>query len=217
MHLVLFDLDHTLLAIDSDHAWGEFLLSKGLVNAVTHKRMNDAFYQDYLAGRLDAVAYNQFVLSFLVGKPKAVLDALHSDFMRTVIQPNMRADAKAAISHHRNLGHTLAVITATNRFVTGPIVHAFGIHNLIATEPELNDQGYTGNIVGKPCLGALKLEHLQAWLAKQAFKYTHITAYSDSFNDIPLLEYAHCAYAVCPDNKLRAHAASKHWPVLDWH
>ena len=136
MKLALFDLDHTLLNIDSDHAWGEFLISKQLVDEVAHRSRNDQFYQDYVAGTLDAVAYNEFVFEFLSQHDFAYLTAIHAEFMQQVIVPAMRPKGREAIARHQQLGHDIVIITATNSFVVQPIAQAFGVNNLIASIPK---------------------------------------------------------------------------------
>lgn len=216
MQLALFDLDHTLLAIDSDHAWGEFLISQGLVDAQQHRQTNDRFYADYQAGRLDAVAYNEFVFGFLAGREPAELDALHQHFMQQVIRPNMRAPGQAAIDQHRAQGHTVVGITATSDFITVPIFAAFGIpaDHVIATQAEKSGERYTGRVKGLPTYQRGKLIRLEQWLDGR--QVTQSWAYSDSINDRFLLDYADHAIAVNPDEQLHALALQQSWAVVDW-
>ena len=218
MQLALFDLDHTLLNLDSDHEWGEFLIAQGLVDEVSHRARNDQFYADYQSGTLDAVAYNEFVFQFLAGKPLGELDALHDLFMQQVIRPALRPQGIAALEKHRQAGHEIVIITATNRFVTAPIARAFGVTHLIASNPELIDGRYSGKLDGQPCFQAGKLLHLEAWLLayNQGRKPTESWGYSDSFNDLPLLNFVDHAIVVTPDDRLHAHALAHHWPIEDW-
>ena len=214
MQLALFDLDHTLLNLDSDHAWGEFLISQQLVDAVSHRARNDQFYEDYKAGTLDAVAYNEFVFEFLAQHDLAQLAELHESFMQHVITPALRPSGQAAIAQHRAAGHEIVIVTATNAFVTAPIAAAFGVGQLIASQPELRDGRYTGRLLGEPCFQAGKLHHLQNWLAGR--EVTESWGYSDSFNDLPLLNFVDHPVAVNPDTRLHAHALAQHWPIEDW-
>lgn len=216
MKLALFDLDHTLLNIDSDHAWGEFLISKHLVDAARHRQKNDQFYQDYLAGTLDAVAYNEFVFEFLSQHDMNYLKQIHDEFMQEIIQPAMRPKGQAAIARHQQLGHHVVIITATNAFVTRPIANAFGVADLIASEPEILDNRYTGRLKGEPCFQVGKLHHLERWLAEQDSAVEESWGYSDSFNDRFLLEHVNHAIAVNPDTRLHAHALAHAWHVEDW-
>ena len=214
MQLALFDLDHTLLNLDSDHAWGEFLISQRLVDAQDHRARNDQFYEDYKAGTLDAVAYNEFVFEFLAQHDLPILAQLHQQFMQQVILPALRPRGQAAIAAHRALGHEIVIITATNAFVTAPIAAAFGVQQLIASQPELINGRYSGKLSGEPCFQAGKLHHLQRWLAGR--EVVESWGYSDSFNDLPLLNFVDHPVAVNPDTRLHAHALAQHWPVEDW-
>ncbi len=217
MELALFDLDHTLLDLDSDHEWGEFLIAQGLVDEAEHRKRNDQFYADYLSGTLDAVAYNEFVFQFLKGKTPNELKALNDQYLET-IRPAIRPLGVAAIEKHRQAGHVVVVITATNSFVTAPIVAALGVTHLIASQPQLIDGIYTGKLDGEPCFQAGKLHHLNAWLAQhnQGRKPENSWGYSDSFNDLPLLNFVNHPITVTPDKRLHAHALDHQWPVEDW-
>lgn len=214
MQLALFDLDHTLLDLDSDHAWGEFLVRHGLVDADSHRAKNDQFYADYQRGELDAVAYNEFVLEFLSQQEPERLAALHAQFMAEVIRPAMRPQGFAALARHREAGHELVVITATNAFVTAPIVQEFGVPSLIATQPQMQEGRYTGRLATEPCYQGAKLRLLHLWLAGRPVSESW--GYSDSFNDVPLLEWVTHPVAVCPDSRLHAMALDRRWPVQDW-
>lgn len=215
MNLAIFDLDNTLIAGDSDHAWGEFLVKHGLVDAIAYKAENDRFYADYCAGRLDVIAYNEFVFSFLAKHELSWLQTLHQQFMTEVIKPLMLAKAQALIDTHRQADDKLLIITATNRFITEPIGHAFGINELLATEPECINGRYTGKVEDVPCYKEGKIVRFQAWLAQQTSVFERTYFYSDSHNDLPLLQYVSNPIAVNPDTTLLAYAQQQAWPVMD--
>lgn len=215
MNLAIFDLDNTLIAGDSDHAWGEYLVARGLVDVEWYKRENDRFYADYCAGKLDIVAYSEFVFSFLAQHDTHTLQGWHDDFMRDVIRPIMLPQAQALINQHRADGDRLLIITATNRFITEPIGRAFGIPELLATEPEMVNGRYTGKVVGVPCYKEGKIVRYQHWLAQQNQHYDQVWFYSDSHNDLPLLQQVSHPVAVNPDDKLAAFAKAAAWPCLD--
>ncbi|HEX5276549.1 MAG TPA: HAD family hydrolase [Fluviicoccus sp.] len=215
MKLAIFDLDNTLLAGDSDHAWGEFLVQRGLVDPVLYKAENDRFYADYCEGKLDIIAYSEFVFAFLARHDAATLKTLHDDFMATAIRPIMLPKAQELVDRHRAQGDELLIITATNRFITEPIGRAFGIDQLLATEPEMIDGRYTGKVRGVPCYQEGKIRRYQDWLAGQGRAFTETWFYSDSRNDLPLLEVVDRPVAVNPDEVLNAHALQHGWPVLD--
>ncbi|TXJ10457.1 MAG: HAD family hydrolase [Acinetobacter sp.] len=214
MKLALFDLDHTLLNTDSDHSWGEFLVNEGLVDAVHHRQMNDKFYEDYKAGQLDPIAYNEFVFDFLTRHDNAYLIELHNLFMQKVIRPQMRPQGFAAIQKHQDLGHEIVGITATSDFITAPIFRAFGITEIIATNAEVVNGKYTGKVAGVPCYQAGKLTRLEQWLNGRSVAESW--AYSDSINDRFLLEYATHAIAVNPDERLEKLANEQGWEIQDW-
>lgn len=214
MKLALFDLDHTLLNTDSDHSWGEFLVNEGLVDPIRHRQMNNQFYEDYKAGQLDPIAYNEFVFEFLTQHDLAELQQLHQQFMQKVIRAQMRPQGFVAIEKHRAAGHALVGITATSDFITAPIFHEFGITEVIATTAELHADGYTGKVAGIPCYQQGKLERLAQWLNGR--QVTESWAYSDSINDRFLLEYADHAIVVSPDDRLAALAEERQWVIQDW-
>ncbi|AOA59332.1 HAD family hydrolase [Acinetobacter larvae] len=214
MKLALFDLDHTLLNTDSDHSWGEFLIHEGLVDETRHRQINDQFYNDYKAGCLDPIAYNQFVFEFLTQNDMADLIQLHQKFMQQVIKPQMRPQAFVAIAEHRAAGHELVGITATSDFITAPIFAAFGITEVIATRAEIKNGQYTGQVAGVPCYQAGKITRLEQWLADRHIEESW--AYSDSINDQFLLEYVDHAIVVSPDTALAALAQQRQWPIVDW-
>ncbi len=214
MKLALFDLDHTLLSTDSDHSWGEFLVHEGLVDPVRHRQMNDQFYDDYKAGQLDPIAYNEFVFEFLTQHSLAELATLHQQFMQKVIQPQMRQKGFEAIQRHRDAGHQIVGITATSDFITRPIFNAFGVFDVIATTAEMAGDCYTGKVAGVPCYQQGKLTRLEQWLDGR--EVSESWAYSDSINDRFLLEYADHAIAVTPDQRLHDLAVEQGWEIQDW-
>ncbi len=214
LKLALFDLDHTLLNIDSDHAWGEFLIQEQLVDVETYRKRNDQFYQDYQAGTLDAKAYQEFVFEFLRAHELPYLAQLHQQFMQSIIIPAMRPLAIQAIEQHRAAGHELILISATNNFVVEPIAAAFGISHVLSSIAEQKNGRYTGSLQGVPCFQAGKLEHLNQWL--QGREVAESWGYSDSHNDIPLLKFVTYPVAVSPDAALHAYALAHHWSVEDW-
>lgn len=215
--LAIFDLDNTLLAGDSDHAWGEFLINEGLVDADDHRRQNDAFYAQYQQGTLDMQQYLEFAIAPVVGFSRERLDELHQRFMQQHVDPIVLPAALALVEEHKANGDLCLIVTATNRFVTQPIATRFGVHDLIATDLQIADEVFTGKIEGIPCFQAGKIRKLQSWLdanPEHGANISHSVFYSDSFNDIPLLEAAGEAVAVDPDDKLRAHAQRMGWPVI---
>jgi HAD superfamily hydrolase (TIGR01490 family) len=214
MPLAIFDLDNTLLAGDSDHAWGEFISSLGVVDGQAYSQQNDAYYADYCRGALDIFAYQRFVMSPLTGRPRAELEAWHQQFMRDHILPIVLPAAQARIESHRQQGHILMIITATNTFITAPIARHFGIEHLLATEPEIQNGLYTGNLVGTPCYREGKVERLQQWMTSNGHTLEDSWFYSDSHNDLPLLSCVTHPVAVDPDDTLRQHASQAGWPVI---
>lgn len=214
MTLVLFDLDNTLLSGDSDHSWGEFLVTKNIVNAETYRAANEEFYEQYKRGVLDIHDYSAFAFMPLTEHSMEELRVLHEEFMRTVIRPMMGEKAKALIEKHRKLGHTLLVITATNSFITGPIVEAFGIKHLLATEPKIVDGRYTNVIEGTPCYKEGKVSRIEQWLALNNVSLDGSYFYSDSHNDLPLMEIVDTPIAVDPDETLAKIAKEKGWEVI---
>lgn len=215
MNLALFDLDNTLLAGDSDFEWAQFLIDRGVLDREVYAARNQAFYDQYKAGTLDIHEFLDFQLKPLSRHPRPVLDAWHVEYMQERILPMIRDSARALVEQHRD--EVCVIITATNSFVTAPIARAFGIEHLIATEPEVRDGAFTGGVSGTPCFREGKIERLEAWLAGrgESIKNTvKSTFYSDSRNDLPLLERVSHPVAVDPDDALRAHAAAHGWPVI---
>ncbi len=215
MALALFDLDNTLIGGDSDHSWGAFLVAHGLVDGDRYQALNDQFYQDYLAGTLDILAYLELALTPLTEHSPERLAALHQQFMVEMIEPLLLPKAEALIDQHRRAGDRLLVITATNRFVTEPICRRLGIDELLATEPEQIDGRYTGRVSGVPTFQHGKVTRFNDWRSEQGIDSSEATVfYSDSINDLPLLELVDRAVAVDPDDKLRAEAEQRGWPIL---
>ncbi len=214
MTLAIFDLDNTLIGGDSDNLWGEFVCRQGIVEGADFRARNDQFYADYQAGDLDIDAYQRFALSPLIGVPRATRDAWHAQFMREMIEPILLPAAFDLIARHRAEGHELLIVTATNRFVTAPIAARLGIDQLIACEGELVDDVYTGEPVGIPSYAGGKVTRLLAWLDERDAGMDGAWFYSDSHNDLPLLELVDNPVAVDPDETLRARAEEKGWPVI---
>lgn len=214
MTLAIFDLDNTLLGGDSDHAWGEFLIERGLVDAAGYRAENDRFYADYCRGELDIIAYSEFVFSVLTRERAETLAAWHQDFMQSVVNRLILPKGRELLESHRQQGHRLLIITATNRFITAPIAAELGVSDLIATEPEVREGRYTGKVEGVPCYQDGKITRLEAWLEETGESSEGCWFYSDSRNDIPLLEYATHPVAVDPDDVLREHARAQGWPVM---
>ncbi len=215
MTLALFDLDNTLIAGDSDHAWGQFLVDHGVVDAEAYQRANDQFYQDYRAGTLDIVAYSEFVFAVLARHDEATLLAWREAFIDQRIEQMLLPKAFELLQYHREQGHTLVIITATNRFVTEPIAQRLGVQHLIATEPERDSSGrFTGKLAGVPCFQAGKITRLQAWLDQHQENLKGAWFYSDSRNDLPLLEAVTHPVVVDADPVLAEMAQARGWPAL---
>lgn len=218
MNLALFDLDHTLIPLDSDYEWGQFLARIGAVDPVAFAKRNGEFFAQYQAGTMDPVEYLEFALGTLAQFKRAQLDQWHAQFMHEVINPAILPPARDLIQRHRDAGDLTAIVTATNRFVTAPIAQAFGVEHLIAAEPEMTPDGeLTGKLKGIPTSGAGKVAHTQRWLADMGksldqFERSHF--YSDSQNDIPLLSAVTHPVATNPNAKLAAHAKAHGWPTL---
>ena len=218
MKLALFDLDHTLLPIDSDQSWGQFTTTLGWTDAEEFTRKNDGFYADYQAGTLDIHDYVRFATEAFRIRPRAEAEAAHARFMQEVIWPVIRPEALALLKKHRDAGEQLLIITATNEFVTRPIAEALGVDELIAVELVRDAHGwYSGEISGVPSLREGKVERLQQWLHQRGLDWDKVetTFYSDSSNDIPLLERVNHPVATNPDAKLKAVAIARGWPILE--
>ena len=216
MPLALFDLDNTLLAGDSDYLWGCYLVDKGLVDGQLYKEANERFYREYAEGRLDIHEFLNFALQPLADNDPVVLRSLHREFMDSRVRPIMARRGQELIARHKADGDRTVIITATNSFVTGPIARAFGVDDLIATEPEIIDGHYTGKVAGIPCFQHGKIEKLHAWLEQAGIEVGDSWFYSDSHNDLPLLEEVVHPVAVDPDDQLRAVASKRGWPITSF-
>ncbi len=217
MSLAIFDLDNTLLAGDSDYLWGKFLCQRGIVDACQYESLNQRFYDNYKAGILDIYAFLEFSLAPLTRFSEFELHAMHNEYMHEVIQPLISDEARALVDKHRGQGDTLMIITATNRFITAPIAQAFGIEHLLATEPEKVDGKYTGHVIDIPCFQDGKVKRLDRWLVENSSNLNNSWFYSDSHNDIPLLEKVTHPVAVDPDDKLLTVAKQRNWQVISLH
>jgi len=214
MTLAIFDLDNTLLRGDSDYEWGRFLVEIGAVDADLAAREHDRYYAEYLAGTLDIMEFLAFQLRPLAEHDLPTLEAWRRQFMRSHISPLINSSAHALVDRHRAAGETLVIITATNSFITRPIADAFGIEHLIATEPEWRDGRFTGRVAGVPSYREGKVERLETWLAEHGESADGSTFYSDSHNDIPLLERVDHPVAVNPDEQLEQVARDRGWEVM---
>jgi len=212
--LALFDLDNTLLAGDSDHGWGEFMVAQGLVDGANYGAKNDTFYQDYLAGNLDMVAYAEFALAPLMQYSATELNSIHQQFMQTTVVPMIAPKTQALLKQHRDAGDVLVIVTATNDFITAPIAEYLAIPHLIATPTEVINGRYTGKLSGAPCFKAGKIDKLNHWIALNGYSIEGACFYSDSHNDLPLLALVDEPIAVDPDATLEAHALANGWPVI---
>ncbi len=215
--LAIFDLDNTLLAGDSDYLWGEFLCDRGIVDGDHYQQKNREFYTAYQQGTMNILEFLEFALKPLSLHPMEQLQTWHREYMNEIISPLIRDNALALVEKHRQKGDTLLVITATNSFVTAPIVERFGIDNLIATEPEIVDGAYTGAVAGTPSFQHGKVERLDSWLVDNNETLEDSWFYSDSHNDLPLLKLVTHPVAVDPDDELRSHAEQHGWPILHLH
>lgn len=214
MTLAIFDLDNTLIADDSDYLWGQFLVDNGIVDKATYEKMNAKFYDDYKDGTLDIMEFLDFSLKPLTEHSLEQLHEWRDQFITDVITPILLKDAQALVDEHRAQGHKLLVITATNRFITAPIVALYGIDNLIATTPELINNRYTGKIIGVPCFQGGKVTLLNDWLAQTGESLEGSYFYSDSHNDLPLLQLVENPVAVNPDQKLNDFAKQQGWKII---
>jgi len=212
--LAIFDLDNTLLSIDSDHAWGEFLLEQGAVDPVAYRDANDRFLADYEAGTLDIHAFLEVALRPLAENSPEQLAAWHQQFMASKIEPHILPKGEELVARHRSRGDTLLIITATNRFITGPIAERLGIDDLIAVEPEMVEGRYTGRVTGTPSYREGKVVRLEEWLTEQELSLDDAWFYSDSHNDLALLEKVDHPVAVDPDPTLREVAEARGWKII---
>ena len=219
MNLAIFDLDNTLIAGDSDYLWGQFLVDKKLVDGEVYERENQRFYDEYKAGTLDILEFLQFSLAPLSQHSIDELNTLHKEFMQTRIDSIWLPKAEALLEKHRKNNDYLVIITATNHFVTAPIAKKLGVDDIIATMPEKIDNHYTGKVSGTPCFQEGKVTRLQQWLEQKKqeqreFNLQESYFYSDSINDLPLLQKVGHPVAVDPDDKLRNYAQQQDWAVI---
>jgi len=217
MKLCLFDLDNTLLAGDSDYEWGQFLIDQGVLKREQYEAQNAEFFEQYKAGTLDIHEFLGFALRPLAAHMPQELERWHAEFMRSRIAPMIGAPARALVRRHLDAGELCAVVTATNSFVTAPIAREFGVPHLVATEPERVAGRFTGRVAGTPCFRNGKIERVEAWLASLGHRleqFAHSAFYSDSHNDLPLLERVTRPVAVDPDATLAAEAKLRGWPVI---
>lgn len=223
VRLALFDLDHTLIPFDSDYSWGEFTSTRlGWNDPDTFRRANDAFYADYKAGTLDIHAYCRFATSAVCQQGRDKSRAAHARYMEEVVRKGITPQALELVRAHQNAGDQVVIITATNEFVTRPIAEAFGVRDLLAIELEVDERAggsgwYTGEIKGVPSFREGKVTRLEQWMAERALSWdtVHTTFYSDSINDVPLLERSHVPVATNPDDRLRALAQERGWRILE--
>ena len=221
MNLAIFDLDHTLIASDSDNEWPKYLMHKGIVDADFVAKKNDYFYQQYLQGQLNVDEFLEFQLEPLTRFSMDELAAMHQEFMRDFIRPTITDVARGLVTQHQQAGDDLLLISATNEFIITPIAHEFGITEVIGVSLEIGADGrYTGEYVGVPSYQAGKITRLEQWLhaqGKTRADYDKIYFYSDSRNDMPLLQDVSNPVAVNPDDILLAHAREHGWPIVHTH
>lgn len=214
MPLAIFDLDNTLLAGDSDYLWTRFLIDNGVVDGPAYERENERFYRQYQEGTLDIFEFLRFQLRPLAEHDTQHLSQWRDRFLRTRIDPIILPAARELLDRHRRDGHTLLIITATNRFITGPIAQRLGVEHLIATEPEFAHGRYTGEVVGVPSYREGKVERLGHWLREHDADLTESWFYSDSHNDLALLAQVTHPVAVDPDPPLAETAQARGWPII---
>lgn len=211
---VFYDLDHTLISCDSDYEWGQFLADSGEIDRDAYRVRNQAFYHDYRSGTLDPVAYLKFVLAPLGQIDGQRLEELRVQFMETRILPSLRPKAQQLIAEHREQGLRQVVATSTNAFIAEPIVQALAIPTLIAPQPEMRAGRYTGELLDSSCFATDKPKRIQAWAEQEGIELGETWGYSDSFNDIPLLEFVDHPVAVDPDPSLHSHAQEQGWEII---
>ena len=217
MRLALFDLDNTLLNGDSDFEWAQFLIGKGVLDRAVHEATNLEFFEQYKAGTLDIHAFLDFQLKPLARHPRSQLDLWHQEFMQQKILPIITAKGRELVNQHLRDADLVAIITATNSFVTAPIAREFGVQHLIATEPEQVMGEFSGKVSGTPSFREGKITRLDDWLASRGVRWEDVGEswfYSDSHNDLPLLQRVSKPVAVDPDPALKAHAEAHGWPVI---
>jgi len=215
MALAIFDLDHTLLNGDSDYLWGEYMVTNGIVDKAEYQRLNQSFLEDYHRGELDNERYLGFALHPLTQHPIEALHEWREDYVESWIKPIIATGTPALLNRHREQGDTLIIVSATNFFITEPIARLLDIPNLLATRPEIIDNRYTGKYLGTPTFKEGKVTVLDEWLIEQAHSLDNSYFYSDSINDLPLLEQVSHPVAVNPDDALAEIARQRQWPVMD--
>ena len=217
MNLALFDLDNTILAGDSDYNWSRFLIQEGYIDGAIHAEKNEKFYADYKAGTLDIYAFVEFQFKPLARNPRSVLNQLLKKYVEEVIKPMITEKARALVKKHQEEGDLIIVITATNSFITKPIAALFGIENLIGTDPEEKEGEFTGKVSGLPSFKEGKVTRLEAWLKNKNLSLANFEKsyfYSDSHNDLPLMQKVTHPVAVDSDDILSEYATSKGWPQI---
>jgi HAD superfamily hydrolase (TIGR01490 family) len=217
LELALFDLDNTLLSGDSDYEWAQFLIERGVLDRAEYAAKNDHFFRQYNAGGLDIHEFLEFQLAPLARYPREKLDEWHAEFMRTKIEPMIRAKGVELVRRHLGHGDLCAIVTSTNAFITAPIAREFGLEYPVATELEVRDGRFTGKPSGTPCFREGKITRVEEWLADQGRLFASFTAiwfYSDSQNDLPLLEYVTHPVVVDPDEVLRGVAVKRGWQII---
>ncbi len=215
MALALFDLDNTLLNGDSDHSWGVYLADIGAVDPLEQKQRQDFFYHQYVSGELDIFEFCEYQFKIFKDTPRATLETWRTTFVQEIIEPMIISGHAELLEQHRELGDNLIIITATNDFITAPIAQRLGVEHLIATRAEQINGQFSGKVSGTPCFQEGKVKRMHEWIGKHGGSLDNSTFYSDSYNDLPLLEAATTPIAVTPDDKLRAHAQSLDWKIID--
>ncbi len=210
----LYDLDHTLIHCDSDYEWGQFLSNSGVIDGEAYQIRNQEFYDQYLAGTLDPNTYLEFVLKPLSEIEPDQLSRLRESFLEEKIRDALRNGAQRLITKHREAGFRQIIVTSTNAFIAQPIAELLQIETLIAPHPEMQNGRYTGKLLDGPCYGEQKPKRILAWAQQQQVELGKVWAYSDSFTDVPLLEFADVPFAVDPDPQLRTHALRMEWPII---
>ena len=214
MKLAIFDLDNTLIAGDSDCLWGEFLSEQGYVDSDAYQASHEKFYEEYVAGTMDIYAFLEFQLKVLADNDRQKLEEWRKNYIEEKIKPIILPKAIELVESHRQKGHELLIITATNRFITEPIAKGFNIDNLIACDPEMIDDQYTGKVTGTPSYAEGKVTRLNEWLKNNEQTFDESWFYSDSHNDIPLLKEVDHAIAVDGDDTLITEAEKQNWPII---
>ena len=217
MNLAIFDLDNTLLDGDSDYNWGLYLVKKGYLDEGEYKEQNQKFFEEYQVGKLDIFAFAEFQFRFLKNNTRKFLNDVRSDYINEIIKPMILKKAVHLVNQHKEAGDRLLIITATNSFITKPIGELFGIDELIGTDPEENEGEFTGKVKGTPSFKEGKVTRLFDWLDEKNLKLADFEKtffYSDSHNDLALLEVVTNPVVVNGDKILLEKAQEKNWPKL---